>query len=218
MRFSLYAITVMALLSLTTSHAFAEPVPSAVPSHEESKEAFVQGLSNNILNTLHDKKKSFTTKKALLQKTFVEIVDIPWISRFVLGKNWRVATEKEKEQYYPLYKKYLISNYLSNFKEETPDKLKDIKILSLSDTDEDRFTVRTEMLLNDGNGVHVDYLIKYDNAQYKVINITIEGVSLLATHRAEFSGLAADGGMANVIAKLKDVTQKTSSNVAQLEQ
>ena len=184
-------------------------------SSDASKEAFVKSVTDSILSTVHDTNKSFSQKKSMLQKTFVDVVDIKWIGRFVLGQTWRTTTDDQKTKYMGLYKTYLVNNYVSNFDEESADKLQDIKILGLVNDDDERFIVHTEMVIKDGENVKVDYLVHDDNGSYKVINITIEGVSLLATHRSEFGELAAAGGIDNVIAKLQQmIASKATTTVA----
>ena len=80
---------------LVAGVAFA-PVAQAAASKEA--ETFISGLANEALKDLSDKlpepelEKHF---KALLDKNF----DMPRISRFVLGRYWNGASDKEKQDF-----------------------------------------------------------------------------------------------------------------------
>ena len=208
---SIIAIVLTGVWSVPTRAATTEPA-TAQSAPAESREHFVKGMTGTVLATVHDSQKSFAEKQSILVKTFNDMVDTGWIARFVLGKTWNSATDEQKAQYTTLYRAYLTKSYVSNFDEETEGKLEDIKILGISDTDDDRFVVRTEMALQGSNPVRVDYLLRDDSGSYKVIDIVVEGVSLLATHRSQFTEIAGNGGMNGVISKLQQMAANHPSS------
>ena len=181
----------------------------------QTKDGFVKNLVHSVLATLHDGNRPFIEKQAALKQAFTNVVDMDWIARFVIGKTWSTATEAQKAQYIELYRTYLTNTYVSNFDEDSEGKLRDIKIISMNDEDEDTFRVHSEMDLADSDPVKVDYLVRGTNGQYKIIDIAIEGVSLLATHRSEFSELASSGGIDNVIGKLQQMVGNNKTTLAQ---
>ena len=60
------------------------------------------------------------------------------------------------------------------------------------------------MEINDPNGqkVNVDYKLKGDS-NFKIIDIAVEGVSLLTTQRSEFNGIVERKGVDGLIDALK---------------
>jgi ABC-type transporter MlaC component len=60
-------------------------------------------------------------------------------------------------------------------------------------------------LLSTGENLSVDYRAHKLDKGYKIVDVIIEGVSLLASHRAEFGQLAAGKGVDAVIAKLEQL-------------
>ena len=142
----------------------------------------------------------------MLRTAFANSVDIDWIAKFVLGKSWSAATPDQRERYTALYRKFLTETYVSNFAENPDKRIRDIKIDAINAqdaADQSDFTVRTQMMLADQEDLRVNYLVRENDGHYKVRDIAIENVSLIATHRSEFSHIAANGGINGVIAHLE---------------
>src|SRR5690606_29082259 len=121
-----------------------------------------------------------------------------WIARFVLGNNWRTATDEQRKRYTSLYHDYLIGIYVANYAQSSERKITDIKILGVRNGEDGRFTAQTELVMHGAGNVKVDYLVGKSGDGYKIVDVIIEGVSLLASHRSEFMQLAANGGVDRV--------------------
>lgn len=188
-------------LALLPSAALAD---EAAPQEKvQSRELLVRRVADMTLATLQDQKKSFAAREESLQRGISNMVDIPWIARFVLGNAWRGANDEQRARYTELYGKYLIKMYISNFAQSSERKVSDMKILGIANPKEDTFVARTEVLLSTSEHLRVNYLISDREKPNKIIDVIIEEVSLLATHRAEFAQMASNGGVTKVIATLE---------------
>lgn len=218
-RYSVCSLALALLLQFSTANAAentsatfihsSQTVAAQADPIEGSKEDFIEDMGKKVLDILKDKKKSFSEKQATLRGLFTEVVDTNWIAKFVLGASWKTATPEQKERYIELYRTYLTETYISKFDDQSGSKVKDIKVLGIKDAPGNAFVAHTVIVQSEGENVSVDYMLKGKNGDFKIIDITIEGISLLATHRNQFSALAASGGMESVIAKLKQlISQK----------
>lgn len=205
------------LLLAALAFFVATPVRAddAAPASEQTHEVrvqFAKDFADKVLAILQDTRKSFTENRDTLERAFSKSVDIDWIARFVLGHGWSNATPEQKEEYTKLYRKYLTESYVSNFAGGNSDRrIRDIKILGVNDEQGDKFTVRTKILLANSDNLSVNYLVHDEGGHYKVLDIIIENVSLITTHRAEFAAMASKAGMEGVIRKL---TQLVAAPVA----
>jgi phospholipid transport system substrate-binding protein len=220
-RFGKWLVICIGLLPVMTnynSQAFADETKAAVSTDsvesEKEKRAFVRHMAQDALSILHDPKKSFSSRKETLENAFVTVVDIQWIARFVLGKNWHSASDEQQERYTELYRKYLTKTYISTFNENPKRKIRDIRILSVSDTENEKFSVRTELHLVNKEVVKVDYVVRDKDNRYKVIDIAIQGVSLLNSHREQFNELASAKGVDAVIGELEQMIEQTKYAMA----
>lgn len=182
-----------------------ESAQEAAPKSEslKAKEDYARHFASMVLAIVQDTKKSFDDRKGVLRSSFSNSVDIDWIARFVLGNGWARATVEQRKKYMDLYRKYLTESYVANFAENPDKRIRDIKIYNVNETNEQDFTVRTEMMLADMQNLKVNYLVNDNDTHYKVRDIVIENVSLITTHRSEFSRLASDKGVEGVIGELK---------------
>lgn len=178
------------------------------------REAFARDFAQKVLAILQDPKKSFAGRKDILRQAFSNSVDIDWIARFVIGKSWNNATPEQQKRYTTLYRKYLTDTYVASFAENPDKRIRDIKIFGVNNAEnESDFTVRTEMRLADAQDLRVDYLVREEDTHYKVIDIAIEHVSLIITHREEFDALAASKGIDGVIAALEKKLDKNEVTI-----
>ena len=112
--------------------------------------------------------------------------DGPGIARFVLGRYWRSASEQEQQEYLKLFEDYVVFVYgtrLSNFNGET------FKMLG-SRTDESGTIVSTDIISPSGEApIKVDWQLIADHGSFKINDVIIEGISMLATQRSEFASV-----------------------------
>jgi phospholipid transport system substrate-binding protein len=195
-------------LTLTAADVRAEAQPgidSLQDSRAHTREDFVHGMASMTLAILQDHKKPYSERRMVLRRAFNTVVDIPWIARFVLGRSWSVASDEQRDRYTSLYQTFLTESYVSNFAEDPEKRIKDINILGIQDAPEHGFIVNTNVLLANRDELRVDYRVSDNNDRYKVIDIVIENVSLLNTHRAQFSELASNRGIEGVITSLSHI-------------
>lgn len=195
-------VSFFVIAAVAPSIAHSEPAPN----EQQAREELVATMANMTLSVLQDQSKKMDDRQELLQRGFTNVVDTDWIAKFVLGNTWRNASEAQRARYTELYKTYITNVYVENYAQSSDRKITDIKILGIIEADEDSFTTRTKLLLSTGDNMKVDYRVHKKGAGYKIADVIIEGVSLLATHRAEFSAIAANKGIDAVIAKLETLT------------
>jgi phospholipid transport system substrate-binding protein len=145
----------------------------------------------------------------LAEEKILPNFDFERISRLVLGKAWRTATDDQKTQFKYEFKNLLLRTYavaLSKYKDQKIE----YKPLRMKPTDE-IVTVKTEIIQSGAQPIDVDYaLAKQDNG-WLVIDIIIEGVSLVTNYRSQFASEIKRNGMESLIKELAN-KNKTNNN------
>lgn len=145
----------------------------------------------------------------LAEEKILPNFDFERISRLVLGKAWRTATDDQKTQFKYEFKNLLLRTYavaLSKYKDQKIE----YKPLRMKPTDE-IVTVKTEIIQSGAQPIDVDYaLAKQDNG-WLVIDIIIEGVSLVTNYRSQFASEIKKNGMDSLIKELAN-KNKTNNN------
>lgn len=167
---------------------------------------FADSTIGKVMTVFHDTATSEEKKRDKLADIFTTAVDTAWIGKFVLGQYWRNASEQEKQQFLLTYRDYLTNVYVSKFKDESGLNVDDIAIASFTEASQGagKYLAKTLVKSKGEADVHVDYIIDQAEGQCKVHDISIEGVSLLASQRSEFKALAARSGVQGVIESMQN--------------
>ncbi|MGE0754915.1 MAG: phospholipid-binding protein MlaC [Alphaproteobacteria bacterium] len=176
-------------------------------SYAGDRLSLAREMANMTLTMITDQTKNHTTRLEGLKRGFSNVVDTDWIARFVLGANWRKADEKQRTRYTELYKEFLMQTYINTYATDDTQQVTDIRVIDVKDEADNNFTTRTSVELSNGKKLKVDYLVKAEGDEYKIIDVVIEGVSLLSTHRSEFTQVAGQNGVDGVIKKLETLTK-----------
>lgn len=170
---------------------------------------FVDDIGNHALNVINDAAKDENQKHAKLRQMFSENVDIHWMGRFVLGTGWKQATEDQKKHYMQAYQQYMVAHYTANFSDYTGSKY---NISDIKNEQDGEFTVamqiKTSKELDD---ISAGYRLRTDNVGFKIVDIIIEGISLVVTQRSEFASLISQKGIDGLISSLEEKTKEESS-------
>ncbi len=177
-------------LAATTSFAMASP--------EKAKD-FIQEIGDKVIAIVTTDKITADAKEKQLNDLFIETVDINWIAKFVVGKYWRESTPEQQQTYLKLYKHFLVSSYVSKFRQYTDQKM----LINKFSAEDSGYFIETTINDNGGKSYNVAYKTKLaENGKFKIYDIIAEGVSLITTQRSEFSSILAREGMDALIKKL----------------
>ena len=143
----------------------------------------------------------------LAEEKILPSFDFERISRLVLGKAWRKATDQQKKQFKAEFRSLLLRTYsiaLSKYKDQGIE----IKPMRMKPSDE-IVTVKTEIVQDGAQPIKVNYALAKNGDSWLVFDIVIEGVSLVTNYRSQFSSEIRKGGMDSLNQKL---AKKNKSN------
>lgn len=184
----LLSMLVVAGLGMTPSLAAASP---------EGAKSFVDTVAKQVI-TVAKADSSTSTKEAKIQSIFSDKVDINFIARFVLGKHWRSASPAQQSAYVAAYRPFILKNYATKLAKYSGQSYE----LKNARTDGDANVVTMVIHDTDGEDINVDYRLRGDGG-YRIVDIVVEGVSLLTTQRSEFNSIVESKGIDGLIAALK---------------
>ena len=192
-------IALLAVLLLSLSAA-------GVSAHaQDSSEAgeFIRNLGERAVGVLSDKENTtFAEREFAFRNILVEGFHIKTISRFVLGRYWRKATEAQSKVYDDVFVDFIVRVYASRFDSYDGEVFEILKIVE-SDVEGDSI-VRTRILRpSGGTPVGVDYRVRVIEGGYRVVDVNVEGISMLHTHRVEFASVINRKGVDGFLDELR---------------
>ena len=191
----------VALLALLV-FSFSSVGLSASAADSDASE-FIRDLGERAVEVLRDKEGSvFAEREAAFRNILVEGFHIRTISRFVLGRHWKTATAEQRAAYNDVFVDFIVRVYASRFDSYNGETFEILKATE-SNKEED-VIVRTRILRPSGAPpIGVDYRVRIIEGGYRVVDINVEGISMLHTHRIEFASVIKRKGMDGFLDELR---------------
>ena len=180
---------------------FANPNPDKIVKKTADDVLFI--IKNDKEIQAGNKNKIYKLAEEKILPNF----DFEKIARLVLGKAWRNATKEQKSQFKYEFKNLLLRTYavaLSKYKDQKIE----YKPLRMKSSDK-IVTVKTNIIQSGAQPISVNYALARKEQKWLVIDIIIEGVSLVTNYRGQFSAEIRKNGMNSLI---KSLAKKNSFN------
>lgn len=170
----------------------------------EASSAFVKQLGDRTIEVLTNESYSAEDRMAHYRDLLRDGFAVNTIARFSLGRHWRSATPELREEYLALFQVFVLDIYskrLNAFSGESFTVLESIAIDG-SDT-----MVSTEISGGDGPPIRVDYRVRSQNDALQIVDVLVEGISLIVTQRSEFASVINRDGLEGLMDKLREYTK-----------
>jgi len=179
-------------------------------------DVLVKNTANEVLEIVKKDKdiQSGDMKKiyALAEEKILPHFDFDHMSRIVLGKHWARASKEQQDSFVKEFRSLITRTYssaLSKYRNQTIE----YKPLRSQPGDTD-VTVKTQILQPGGQPIPVDYSLDKGADEWKVYDVTIEGVSLVTNYRGQFSTEVRQNGMDGLIQRLVEKNKQSPSSLA----
>lgn len=179
-------------------HVCAWSQTSPIPMLEQAANQIIttlkqhQGRLKNNTQVIHQ----------AVERYLLPIVDVNGMSRSVLGRQaWGKANMAEKKQFVETFTQLVIRTYASPLTEYTNET---IKFLPLRGEADGRFVrVNSVIIRPNGQRIPLTYSLVSKNGQWKIYDLSVEGVSLLQSFRSQFSQVLQRSNMQELLKQMK---------------
>lgn len=149
-------------------------------------------------NSIEDKEKE-ERFRALALKSF----DIPKISKFVLGRNWRKASPAQRDEFITVFGEVNLQRFMPLFTEYSNQKFEVTGVRP----DKDKpslFFVSSVLTRPEGEPAAVEWRVSQRSGRYRILDVVAEGVSMVLTLRKEYGTVVKKSGVDDLIAQLRE--------------
>ena len=122
------------------------------------------------------------------------------MTALALGQNWNKATPEQKKRLTEEFRTLLVRTYASALAAYSEQKF-EFRPLRAKPTDTD-VTVQVRVLQAGAQPVPIDYAMEKTASGWKVYDVMVGGVSLVANYRTEFSNVIRESGIEGLIKNL----------------
>lgn len=182
----------------------AAPVAANTPDERAAIET-VQATVDEVLAVLNTEGLSNDQKRERIKDVALTRFDFPTISKLVLARNYRRMTPEQRAEFESEFKEHLALTYggtIEDYQEQT------VEIVGAqSHTNGD---VSVDSVIEGGKEpVNVDYRLRKDDAgDWRVIDLIIEGVSMLQNFRSQVQEIVARDGTDKLLETLRQKNEE----------
>ena len=190
---------ILNLFLITFSLLFFSDVTA--DSNAEGSKNFVEKLGKEVIETVSDEKLSDSQRRSNFRYLYLNAFDNFYISRFVLGRYWKRIDKSVKEEFVKTFNDYIVSTYAPKFK-GWQGEFKAVDAL----IEKNFYNVKMNVINKDGPVLKLIWKIYLDkNKNFKILDVNIDGVSMLVTQRAEFMSVIKNNpdGVVGLIKAMK---------------
>jgi phospholipid transport system substrate-binding protein len=196
----------LSLTGLLAVVAVALLLPLSV-SAAQAPDALVRSVADDVLRIVQQDRElraGDTEKMAqLIEEKIVPHFDFERMTRLAVGRSWREANPEQRKQLVDEFRTLLVRSYSAAYSAYKYIVV-EVRPVKVQPSDDD-VQVKSQIKLPGGAPpVNVDYSMVKNGEEWKVYDVTVDGVSLVTTYRSTFADEVSRGGIDGLIKSLKD--------------
>jgi phospholipid transport system substrate-binding protein len=196
--------TLLNILLLTLATSFPAAAQDAAP------DALVKNVTLEVVELItKDKEIKSGSRAKLIQVIETKVLphfNFNAMTALAMGQNWGKANPEQRKQLTDEFKTLLVRTYASALAAYSEQKF-DFRPLRAKPTDTD-VTVNVRVIQPGAQPVTIDYSMEKTANGWKVYDVMVGGVSLVANYRTEFANTVRNSGVDGLIRDLKKKNQE----------
>ena len=138
----------------------------------------------------------------LAEEKVLPYIDFEHSTRLAVGRAWAQASPEQKKKLVSEFRNMLVRTYSNAVEAYTGQTLKVLPSRGKQDPEET--VVRAQFIRAGGQPLPIDFAMRKTDQGWKVFDITVEGVSLVLTYRAEFENITRISGVDGLLKRLAE--------------
>ena len=163
---------------------------TAHSSNFVEEENFVTSFADSAISILSNDTISDAERTSSFTELVMSSIDLNLISKFVLSKAWKNASDEQKENYLTAFKDYFVSSYANKLDQYTGERV-DV----IGSQEAGKYVIVESNIVREGTDtlkINLKWRLLNKNNQIKIIDLNIEGISLVIAQREEFQSFLAN--------------------------
>lgn len=198
MKFRLHFYIILFLTCFAQTQVMAEEVV-------EDPLAIIQTATSDMIKQLNLNKSKIQDDQTIVMGIVDELL-LPHfatntIARKVLGKHVRQISDEQQEKFTEAFRFYMVRFYSKAFAAYTNQTFEYKESPEYEDSK--RVTIKTLLIQSGSQPIPIDYLMQRSGNSWKIIDLKIEGISMVISNRTQFGNQISRDGIDTVIAKLE---------------
>jgi phospholipid transport system substrate-binding protein len=182
--------------------------------------ASVKAVVDQTIVVFKDKQIAAADRQQKLRTIAESRFDFGEMAKSAVGYHWRDFTPAQRSEFVPLFTKFIEDAYLSRIEDYSVEKV-DQQIQSSviqfnkETTDGDYAQVYSTVVLKDRNDpIQVNYQMRRDGNEWKIYDISIDAISVIANYRNQFNRVLNSDGYDKLVTIMREKMRGLSATLA----
>jgi phospholipid transport system substrate-binding protein len=196
------------------------PRPLAATANLNDPMAMVKSGIGQAIAVFQNHQMPLPERRKTLRVLAEQYFDFPMMSRSVLGYHWHTLSPDQRAQFVPVFTGFIEDAYLSKLQDYTvrqvQQALQTVRINYVKETFDgpDYAQVFTTVALRDqAKPIEVNYYLSRTQGAWKVYDLSIEAISVIANFRNQFNRVINNAGYDTLIADLRTKQQRLQQDL-----
>ena len=180
---------------------------SVQPARAEGPSDVVKRLQESLLTVMKDADKlGYQGRYDTLEPVVLASHDIPFVVKIAVSKKyWMTFDEGQRTKLEVIFRHLSIAAYAGRFDGYSGEQF---TVVSEKGLPRGKRLVETRFTKSDGEELQFNYVLRQVDGHWRIINITVDGISDLALKRAEYMSLMKNEGYPALIKKMEEQIRK----------
>jgi phospholipid transport system substrate-binding protein len=181
---------------------FAAAAPATAQISPDGAKKFIQSMGDQAIDVLSQKDATLQQREDKFRGILRDGFAIPQIGQFVAGNYWKQASPDQQREYLSTFSEWIVKTYAIRFGGYSGEKFS-VADTKVNEPDKDVFVATRIDRPAGKQPILASWRVREIGGKPKIVDIQVDGVSMLVTHRSEFGSVGAQGGVGAITDSLK---------------
>jgi phospholipid transport system substrate-binding protein len=178
------------------------PILAGPPARAEGEaSAFIRKFGDETLVLLVNQPGTDAERAERLRELLDAGFDMRSIGRAALGPSWRHADDGQREAYLQAFVDFIVATYAIRIRDYSGETFEVVGEKPIGENDT---LVSTLVRRVNKEPIKVDYRVRAKDGGFRIIDVIVEGLSMLTSQRQEFAAVVQREGVDGLITQLQN--------------
>ena len=170
------------------------------PALADDPMGVVKTTVDQALEVLRDKSTPLSQRQDKLRQIVAQTFDFTEMAKSALGYHWKAITPAQQQEFTNAFVAFIEDSYLSKINDYVGQQ---VSFLRVSNEGPQYAQVATDIIQPKGDAIHVNYRLLQEGSTWKIYDVTVDAISIIANYRNQFNRVMNNKGYDTLIADLK---------------
>ena len=181
----------------------------AEPKIDDARD-MIEQVGEEFLEVLGPDSQKGDDQLAKLISLLQEAINLDTTGKLILARNWRSASDEQREAYLDLFRPYALDTLASKIRASSAEiPLESFKVVRGEPVGKRDVLVSTDLFWPGYPPYRLDWRLRsHDDGKLQAIDVMVEGVSMVVTQRAEFASVIERRGFDGLLDQMRSQVER----------